>query len=278
MLDTSEKCPECGEPVLAAQHHPAWCPACEWGVISPNEQRASFFRSRLDRWSARQAESLFQQVSGSAVNRPGWSLARVASYALAVCVHAVMLALIGIGIWLILGISSVPSIVLGLFALLLAFEVRPRLGNLRKLKHVRRREDAPVLFALLDQVAAEAGAKPVHAVLADGNWNASYLAIGWRGRRVVTLGLPLWDALPADQKVALLGHEFAHGVNGDARHGGIVGTSVATLARLYAMFQPGRKFHRTSRGSVGLHRVWQSPARSWSSSSSCCARASAPST
>jgi Zn-dependent protease with chaperone function len=33
---------------------------------------------------------------------------------------------------------------------------------------------------------------------------------------------------------------------------GYVGTSVATLARLYAMFQPGRKFHRTSRGSVGL--------------------------
>jgi hypothetical protein len=26
---------------------------------------------------------------------------------------------------------------------------------------------------------------------------------------VATLGLPLWEALPADQKIAILGHEFA---------------------------------------------------------------------
>lgn len=53
----------------------------------------------------------------------------------------------------------------------------------------------------------------------------------------MTLGLPLWDALSADQKVAILGHEFGHGVNRDARRGLIVGTSLASLARLYAVLR-----------------------------------------
>jgi Zn-dependent protease with chaperone function len=88
-------------------------------------------------------------------------------------------------------------------------------------------------------------------VVADPNWNASNSAVGWRRRRVVTLGLPLWDALPADQKVAVLGHELAHGVNGDARHGVVVGTSLATLARLRLLLRPGPRLHR-SRGRVAL--------------------------
>jgi Zn-dependent protease with chaperone function len=198
----------------------------------------------VDRWSERQVKALFQQVSSSAVQRPGWDLARAASYALACCVHVFCLALVVLGIWLIVAIPNVVSITLAIVALLVGFELRPRLGSFRKLKNVKRREDAPVLFAVLDQVAAEVGTRPVHGVVADANWNASYRAVGWRRRRVVILGLPLWDALPADQKVAILGHEFAHAVNGDARHGLIVGTSIATLARLRSMLRPAPRRRR----------------------------------
>lgn len=136
---------------------------------------------------------------------------------------------------------TTPNVITGIvatFALLLAYELRPRLGSFRKRHDARFRADAPVLFDLLDQVAAEVGARPAHAVIADGRWNASYASVGWWRRRVVTLGLPLWDALSPDQKVALLGHEFAHGVNGDARHGVVVGTSLASLARLYELLYP----------------------------------------
>jgi Zn-dependent protease with chaperone function len=118
--------------------------------------------------------------------------------------------------------------------------------------NVRRKQDAPVLFGVLDQIAAETGARPAHAVVIDARWNASYTTVGWRRRRVVILGLPLWDALPADQKIAVLGHEFAHGVNGDARRGLVVGTSIATLSRLYVLLQPGPRLHRASPGMVAL--------------------------
>jgi Zn-dependent protease with chaperone function len=227
----------CGEPVSQGKY-PTWCPACEWGIPKPAEEQQGFLRSLVNRWSARQVEALFEQVSGTTVQRPGWGFARVVSYAFALAVHLTCVALLAVAIWLIVTRPSVVTVILAIIALFLAYHLRPRLGSLRKIRHVRYRDDAPVLFGVLDRVAAEVGAKPVHAVVADGSWNASYSSVGWRRRRVVTLGLPLWDSLSADQKMAVLGHEFAHGVNGDARHGVIVGTSLATLARLNALLRP----------------------------------------
>jgi Zn-dependent protease with chaperone function len=173
------------------------------------------------------------------VRRPGWGVARLASYALALSIHLSSVVLLAIGVWLIVTARNFITVLFAILALFLAFGLRPRLGSFRRLANVRYRDDAPVLFGVLDQVAAEVGAKPVHGVVANGEWNASYSAVGWRRKRVVTLGLPLWDVLSADQKVAVLGHEFAHGVNGDARHGAVVGTSLATLARLHSSLLPG---------------------------------------
>jgi Zn-dependent protease with chaperone function len=181
---------------------------------------------------------LFEQVSGTRVQRPGWGLARIISYAFAMMLDLCCVALLAVAVWLVVAMPNVVTVILAIVALFLAAELRPRLGSLRRIENVRYRDDAPVLFGVLDQIAAAAGAKPVHAVVAAGTWNASYSSVGWRRRRVVTLGLPLWDALSADQKVAVLGHEFAHGVNGDARHGVIVGTSLATLTRLYLLLRP----------------------------------------
>lgn len=242
----AQSCPQCGEPLLPSPNFAAWCASCEWNLGEP-EERKGIFRSRMDKWSARQVEELFRQVSGSGVRRPGWSLARIVSYAVAGCVDVLCPALVAVGVWLLVAMPSLETVILAIIALLLGFELRPRLGSWRKLKNVKYRKDAPELFGLLDQIAAEIGARPVHGVRADASWNASYTAVGWRRRRVVTLGLPLWDALSADQRIAVLGHEFAHGVNGDARHGAVVGTSLGTLARLQSMLRPGRRTLRRTR-------------------------------
>lgn len=242
----------CGGPLPAAGSYPKWCPACEWGIPKPAEQ-LGFVRSLVNRWSARQVEAVFRQASGTRVQRPGWGAARLVSYAFAMVVHLCWVGLLAVAVWLIVAMPNVVTIILAILALFLAHELRPRLGSFRRLDNVRYRDDAPVLFGVLDQVAAEVGAEPVHGVVTDSGWNASYSSVGWRRRRVVTLGLPLWDALSADQKVALLGHEFAHGVNRDARHGVIVGTSLATLAQLYTVLRPDPRLQNGTAGEqLGL--------------------------
>jgi Zn-dependent protease with chaperone function len=189
-------------------------------------------------------DALYEEVSGTEIGRPGWDLARVASYALALCVHAGTLALIvaaGLLLWMDV---NVVTIIVAAVLLIVAFFVAPRFGRLPRQENVRLRADAPALFGLLDRIGAEIGARPVHAVVVTGAFNASYGTVGLRRRRVLELGLPLWDTLTEPQRVALLGHELAHGVNGDSRHGLIVGTSLSTLGRLHHALRPGGRDHR----------------------------------
>ncbi|MCW2862444.1 MAG: hypothetical protein JWP48_4152 [Actinoallomurus sp.] len=189
-------------------------------------------------------DSLYEEVSGAEAGRPGWDLARAASYALALCVHAGTLALLvvaGLLLWLD---ANVVTIIVAAVLLLTAFFVAPRFGRLPRKENVRFRADAPALFGLLDRIGAEIGARPADAVVVTGAFNASYGTVGLRRRRVLELGLPLWDTLTEQQRIAILGHELAHGVNGDSRHGLIVGTSLSTLGRLHHALRPGGRDHR----------------------------------
>jgi Zn-dependent protease with chaperone function len=238
-------CPGCGCQVAPAGAFPTWCDRCEWGLVETAEPAPGFFARRFESRSARMVEAMYEDVVRSPARRTGWNAARIASYALALVVHAGTLSLVLLALWLVFAVPNVLTVALAAVALLMAFAVRPRFGGLRRAPGARYRADAPALFALLDRIAAEVGAKPVHAVIPDGTFNAGYAAVGVRRRRVLLLGLPLWEALSPMQKVAVLGHEFGHGVNGDSRHGLVVGTSLTTLERLRELFHPGPRDPRT---------------------------------
>ncbi|MDN3356880.1 M48 family metallopeptidase [Actinomadura sp. DC4] len=187
-------------------------------------------------------DALYEEVSGSEVTRPGWDLARVTSYALALLMHAGTLALVVAAGLLLWTDVNVVTVIAAAVLLTTAFLVAPRFGRLRG--QVRLRTDAPALFRLIDRIGAEIGARPVHAVVVTGAFNAAYGTVGLRRRRVLELGLPLWDTLTEQQRVAVLGHELAHGVNGDSRHGLVAGTSLSTLARLHHALRPGGRDRR----------------------------------
>ena len=56
---------------------------------------------------------------------------------------------------------------------------------------------------------------------------------------MLRLGVPLLTILDGQEVVALVGHELAHQVNGDATRGLVVGTALETLRRWYYAFTPG---------------------------------------
>ncbi|NVI87766.1 M48 family metallopeptidase [Actinomadura sp. BRA 177] len=238
MTQTITPCPSCGAPLASVAGYPVWCSGCDWG-LDVAEPRRRGLRERFDRWSSRKVEALYEEVARSPAERPGWDAARLASYGPALCVHLFTVALIAFAIWVLAAMRTPVLIFFAVLALLVAWALLPRFGSLRKMPDVRRRPDASALFALLDRVAAELGVRPVDAVVVSGDFNAAYGTVGLRRHRVLLLGLPLWESLTAQQKVALLGHEFAHGANGDSRHGVVVGTSLSTLVRLRALLRPG---------------------------------------
>jgi len=86
------------------------------------------------------------------------------------------------------------------------------------------REQAPKLFALLDELRTALDCRPFHKVLIIGDMNAGVVQIprlgifGWH-RNYLVIGLPLMQGLAPDEFKAVLAHEFAHSSRGHGRFG-----------------------------------------------------------
>jgi Zn-dependent protease with chaperone function len=86
------------------------------------------------------------------------------------------------------------------------------------------REQAPRLFALLDELRAALDCQPFHHVLLVNDLNAAVVQIprlgifGWH-RNYLVLGLPLLTSLSPEEFRAVLAHEFAHSSRGHGRFG-----------------------------------------------------------
>jgi Zn-dependent protease with chaperone function len=113
----------------------------------------------------------------------------------------------------------------------MAWLMRPRLGSVPD-GQVLTRTEAPTLHALAEDVAGELRTAPVDLVVLDAGFNASWQIVGFRRRRVLTLGLGLLAVLGPQERAALVAHELAHARNGDATRGLFVGAAVTALAEL----------------------------------------------
>ncbi|MEU6224068.1 M48 family metalloprotease [Streptomyces sp. NPDC047042] len=235
----SSQCPQCGTEIQADSRFTTWCPACDWNVDPGGPEETKGRLEALRRTLAqRHGEKLLDAMStetGTAAASQGERAHRdvygALAYAIALLIHGVTVALFVTGIWCVVsgwgGFLMLP----GLFLLLLGFALRPRLGRLPKEEDngvVLRRPDAPELFALIDEIAEASGTRGVNAVAVDASINASVRTYGLRGR-LLTLGLPLWESLTPEHRIALLGHELGHYSNGDTRRGLVLGSAFHSL-------------------------------------------------
>ncbi|MFJ2303352.1 M48 family metallopeptidase [Streptomyces sp. NPDC087787] len=199
---------------------------------------------RLDRarraLARRHGEKLLAEVRGGGNLRARRDASSLLAFAIALLVHGATMALAFGGIWWLVrgwgGAGMVPGVIL----LAIAWFLRPRVVQLPEEGPILRRSDAPELFALVDEVAQVVGTRGVDLITADAELNASVTTCGVRGRRLLVLGLPLWEILTPQQRIALLGHELAHYSNGDTRHGLVVKTAYRSLTTWRYVLLPVR--------------------------------------
>ncbi|MER5859181.1 M48 family metallopeptidase [Streptomyces sp900105245] len=225
-----QPCPRCGADIRGDGRFSPWCVRCEWNVDpeGPEEQPGRLERVRRA-LARRYGEQLLAEVSAGGELRARRDASSVLAGVIALAVHGLTLALAAAGTWCVVRYWGGPALVLGIVLLTLAFALRPRPLGLPEDVPLLRRADAPGLFALVDEVARAAGTRGVDVIAVDGRVNASVMAYGLRGRRLLTLGMPLWEILSPQERIALLGHELGHYANGDARHGLVVGTAYRSL-------------------------------------------------
>jgi Zn-dependent protease with chaperone function len=269
--DLAERpCPQCGKKISADDRWVLWCEHCEWNLEPAGEKEPSPRDRR--RWEAARlrGERLFAELKGQPVRKPDLSGAGIAAIAIAIAIHALTLAVFALGVFVL--VANFPSF-FGFFAgallLLVALLIRPRLGDIERGTVLLPRDAAPAMYDLCDRVARDLGAKPVAVIAFNTRFNASHGLVGIARRRVLWIGLPLWNVLGDDARVALLAHELAHQVNGDLSFGTVVGSALNTLAAWHSMLRPGT--WQPGRGSIfsffeslgqllarGLYRVLRS--------------------
>ncbi|MFI0968042.1 M48 family metallopeptidase [Streptomyces sp. NPDC021080] len=237
--ETVQPCPECGAEIRTDARFTTWCAACDWNVDPerPEEKHGRLARARRAQ-ARRHGERLLAELSAGGDLRARRDSSAVLAVALALVVHALTLAVTAGGVWLLVRGWGGWGMVPGAFLLALGWSLRPRFARLPENTPVLRRADAPELFALVDEIARVAGTRGVDAIAVDDGINASVRSYGVRGRRLLTLGLPLWEVLTPQQRIALLGHEMGHYVNGDTRHGLVVGAAYRSLTTWHYYFEP----------------------------------------
>ncbi|MFC0007292.1 M48 family metallopeptidase [Micromonospora siamensis] len=241
MTTTAATCPSCGTGTTALREAAPWCPGCEWNLdaYDPARRKREFAWGRLDRWAHRLAVGQFARLSARGLDDSGSPVARIVTMAVSVLLLAGVLALAATGVWLLVAFPFPNlSMLLGVVLLALAYALRPRFGRLDEHLTVLDRDRAPELFALVDEVAAAAGTPAPHVLAVDGTLNAYAGTVGVRRRRVLCLGLPLWGALPAGERVALLGHELGHFANGDPRRAPLVQPALTMLGSAADLVRP----------------------------------------
>lgn len=140
-------------------------------------------------------------------------------YAFILLVLAGVIGLVGLIVWFVvasgrLNVAGIKIVlVLGVFAFVIAralwvqFEAPEGIAL--------RRSDAPALFAMIDELQAALKAPRFHHVLLTDDLNAAVAqrprlgVLGWQ-TNCLLVGLPLMQALGADQFRAVLAHEMGH--------------------------------------------------------------------
>lgn len=234
-VSAGEACPRCAQALVTVGFDDRWCPGCEWNLdsVAPNIVGWRWADRRLHGVARRLNARQFDDSPASRKT----SVSRLVTMAAAVVLLAGVVAVAAAGVWLLFAPGFVAK-ALGVVLLALAFALRPRLGRLDEEARTVDRQAAPQLWALVERVAAQVKAPMPHVLLIGYDLNAYTATVGWKRRRVLCLGLPLWATLEPQERVALLGHELGHFVNGDVRRGLLTSIARTTLGRVAEVFAP----------------------------------------
>lgn len=255
LQESSTSCPRCGAAIpVGASHEIAWCDRCDWNVIPESRrEKPTLLEEIYKKLGKKFSKKLFEKVRRDASLAPALTIPKTLAYTICLSVHGITLGIFVLGVYLL--VWRWPNgwaLFFGIVCLGIVYVLRIR--PVRWPKNTVSRSDYPALYGLLDRMAKELGTPPVSGLIIDEEYNASIAEIGIRGRKLVTLGLPLFSVLTPQERIALLGHEFGHGLNRDSRRGFVFWTTLCTLESWYKILKPDYLW-RPGTGFFGLKMV-----------------------
>lgn len=250
-LPTNQPCPECQSVLPVDPQYITWCDQCGWNIHPDNIAKpCNLFEQLYLAQGYKQSKRLFDSMTTATKRQSGTSLSKVVAIGIAVVVHLLSIMFAVSGGWLLLRADLNPFLLLlAVLCLGLAWIACPRFN--KEPEHVVSPTQFPVLYRVTNQIAQELGFRRVTKIIIDHEFNASFHQVGWRQQPVVTIGLPLFAILTPQERVAILAHELAHGVNGDPRRSFFLGAAVRSLLQWHQLFRPDHLQLATDRYATG---------------------------
>ncbi|MBR7830185.1 M48 family metalloprotease [Actinospica sp. MGRD01-02] len=212
------RCPKCAETARLDPRFVQWCTSCGYNADPKPPELGNREVRRLAREYER-SRRLFESLRTASSLRPTTAVG-LSVTVLSGIVHLMGICLLVLPILLVVAAHEAgwSEVVLGI-CVLTFLAVGPRLPRRVNSNGGLDRASAPRFYELLDRCAAELGCAVPDQVRLGLSFNASTGRAGIRQRSYLLLGVPLWTVLSGQERIALLGHELAHQVNGDTTHG-----------------------------------------------------------
>lgn len=233
------KCPKCSSNIEITEGYIQWCEHCLWNLKPYEEEtdKENIVDRIYKRIGKRLGKKLFQSMAKSSSMKPTITVAKLLAFILSIIIFSISIISIMLMIYLLINFgANIVLIALSLFLLGIAIGTFPRFGKIPK--KIVSRSEFPTLYKLVDCITKEANSKDVYGMVINEEFNASFTEVGLKRRKILYIGLPLFYILNNEEKVALLSHEVAHGVNGDITRGLLTGTAINALITWYELVAP----------------------------------------
>ncbi|MDQ1542107.1 MAG: hypothetical protein QOH29_2833 [Actinomycetota bacterium] len=243
VVEAPTLCPECGATLPVDPGYSPWCDDCGWNVDPypppPPEGRLAQRRDQL----GADLDARLLAVAADSGSDSSSSAAKRAAFTLSIAVHLLTIGLAALAVEVAVGSTirgAVRVIVVGILTLIVISMV-PRFRGLPPHTRVVRDVDAPNLWRLIARVAEATRSPLPNYVVLSTEYDAWSAIVGLRRRRVLGIGMALWSTITPAERVAVLGHELAHGRRGDCRGNLLVqaaGESLRQWGRLLGITTP----------------------------------------
>jgi Zn-dependent protease with chaperone function len=168
-----------------------------------------------------------------------FTAARLAAYSVSLLIIGMGPLVLWAGFTLIIrGWPHVVFVAAGLVLVGAAWLLRPQVGSVPA--DCLQRSEFPNLFTMIDGIAGQLEIKPIHHVRIAPYFNTSMTEAGLAQTPILTIGLPLWTSLSAQERVALIGHELALLANRDPARSPLIRCTLATLDWWLHLLHPTR--------------------------------------
>jgi hypothetical protein len=196
-------CPKCKNILPVIPGYSTWCDRCNWNIIPDDRILKPTWQAKISEWiSLKVLSGMYREICKSPEPVSRWNLSRALVSGLSILILLTTLILTLLGLTLVFfGFYAWPLFIPAAICLLFAWLLRPRFAKMPE--PTLSPSDHPELFQLIDDICKRIGTT-VDRVVVSEDLYFSILYVGWKQEKILSIGLPYWEILTKEERVAAL--------------------------------------------------------------------------